>query len=239
MFFAGRIPLEPLIIRGLITTDNQIVEIELGLSYKLDPSAETCWAPDKLARGFNWEVFARETAEETVRTFVAFLKLRDLLEKYREDLLQSELEDALNMALTTTPVVMELENVLIPTIAPLEPTYSVIMSSLPKDQQRQVQEIWAAIESDKIKRGEMMHVLGEMEETLRAIRDGRLVASLNPALEGEIRDITVALTRDDLTITQKFKFMVPIIPLVLNWEAEMAKSWKIDPGRLWKALISK
>lgn len=106
-FYAGSTPLKPFIIHGVVTADNQVAEIELSLSYRLDPRAETRWTLDQLEGRFNWKGFVRETTEKTVRTFVASFKLRDVLVHYREGLLQSELKDALNKALITTPVVVE------------------------------------------------------------------------------------------------------------------------------------
>lgn len=106
-FYAGSTPLKPFIIHGVVTADDQVAEIELNLSYRLDPRAETRWTPDQLEGRFNWKGFVRETAEKTVGRFVASLKLRDVLVHYREGLLQSELEDALNKALITTPIVVE------------------------------------------------------------------------------------------------------------------------------------
>lgn len=106
-FYAGSAPLEPFIIYGVATADYQLAEIELNLSYRLDPRAETRWTPDQLEGRFNWKGFVRESTEDTVRRFVASFKLQDVLVHYREELLQSELEDALNKALITTPIVVE------------------------------------------------------------------------------------------------------------------------------------
>jgi hypothetical protein len=115
---------------------------------------------------------------------------------------------------------------------------TAIMGKLDQNQLETTKLIMDAIETKDILEDQIQDILAAEEQALNEIKKFKC-NDRNPLTSAEIEQLSGIIDDPKIDASQKLKFTIPIIPLILSYEGELNLATGLNLRSAWKSIISK
>jgi len=118
---------------------------------------------------------------------------------------------------------------------------TIITAAVERLDQSQVMTVEAAldaIEAERVSESQLQEALAAVAEALSEVQQQR-IGALDPALAGEVAQLTEVIKAPQFDVKHKLKIAVPIIPLVLSYEGEVELQSGLNLEAVWQRLLAK
>ena len=112
-----------------------------------------------------------------------------------------------------------------------------VVKELNQSQLAAVKTVLDAVEANRVSESESRETLSAVQQTLSEIQEK--ADKIDPKVVSEAASISKVLEDPKLSVTQKLKYSVPIIPLILSFEGEVELKSEMNLKSAWKALKSR